>query len=186
VPSADRLSSSVGRTRSDSPLERLPGRRKIRIPVRSFPGPRVRARRGPSRFLLAVAIAVLATGVAPAGAATTAEQAVHVMINDARAQAGVRLLPLSERLSRIAHRHSKEMASRGTLFHSSCLSCSIGGDWRRLAENVGYGPSRDSVQAQLMASAPHRDNILHPKFRRVGVGVVRQGGLVWVTQIFFA
>jgi uncharacterized protein YkwD len=119
------------------------------------------------------------------GATTTAEKAVHAMINETRAAEGRRALRLSERLSRIAHRHSKEMASRGTLFHS-CLTCAIGGDWRKLAENVGYGPSRDSVQDQLMASAPHRDNILHPKFRRVGVGVVRRGGLVWVTQIFFA
>jgi uncharacterized protein YkwD len=133
-----------------------------------------------------VLTAVLIMGVAPADAATTAEQAVHVMINDARAQVGVRLLPLSDRLSRIAHRHSKQMASHGTLFHSSCLSCSIGGNWRRLAENVGYGPSRESVQAELMASPSHRDNILYPKFRRVGVGVVRRGGLVWVTQIFYA
>jgi uncharacterized protein YkwD len=154
--------------------------------VRSFPGPRVSARPGPSRFLLTLVIAVLAMGVAPANAVTTAEKAVHVMINEARAQAGVRLLPLSERLSRIAHRHSREMASRGALFHTSCLSCSIGGDWRRLAENVGFGANRDSVQAELMASAPHRQNILYPKFRRVGVGVVRQGGLVWMTQIFFA
>jgi uncharacterized protein YkwD len=154
--------------------------------VRSFPGPGVRARRGPSRFLLAVVTAVLVTGIAPANAVTTAEKAVHVMINEERAQAGVRLLPLSERLSRIAHRHSREMASRGTLFHTSCLSCSIGGNFRRLAENVGYGPSRDSVHEELMASTPHRKNILYPKYRRVGVGVVRQGGLVWVTQIFYA
>ena len=107
------------------------------------------------------------------------------MINETRAAEGRRALSLNERLSRIAHRHSKEMASRGTLFHS-CLTCAIGGDWRKLGENVGYGPSPDSVQDQFMVSAPHRDNILHPKFRRVGVGVVRRGGLTWVTQIFYA
>jgi uncharacterized protein YkwD len=152
--------------------------------VRPFPRTEPRTPRGLA-LPVVVLLAVLATGVAPAGAATTAEKAVHEMINEARAQAGVRLFPLSKRLSRIAHRHSKVMASRGTLFHS-CLTCAISGDWRKLGENVGYGPSRDSVQDQLMASAPHRANILHPKFRRVGVGVVRQGGLVWVTQIFFA
>jgi uncharacterized protein YkwD len=107
------------------------------------------------------------------------------MINEARADAGVRLLPLSERLSRIAHRHSKQMASRNTLFHS-CLTCSVGGDWRKLAENVGYGADRATVQHEFLASPPHRENLLYPKYRRVGVGVVRRGGLVWVTQIFYA
>jgi uncharacterized protein YkwD len=106
------------------------------------------------------------------------------MINQARADAGVRLLSLSERLSRIAHQHSYEMAGQGTLFHS-CLPCEIG-DFRRLAENVGYGSDRVTVQQEFLASRPHRENLLHPKFRRVGVGVVRRGGLVWVTQIFYA
>jgi uncharacterized protein YkwD len=108
------------------------------------------------------------------------------MINETRAAEGRRALSLNERLSRIAHRHSKAMASRGTLFHSSCLSCSIAGDWRKLGENVGYGPDLSSVQGELMASDSHRANILYRKYRRVGVGVVRRGGLTWVTQIFYA
>jgi uncharacterized protein YkwD len=134
--------------------------------------------------VLLVLALVLPLGAGPAGAVTTAEKAVHALINQARADAGVRLLPLSDRLSRIAHRHSKQMADSGVLFHS-CLTCSIG-SFRRLAENVGYGPDRVTVHNQLMASPPHRENLLHPKFRRVGVGVVRRGGLVWVTQIFYA
>lgn len=150
--------------------------------MRSFPGPEVRAQRRPAIAL--ILFALLVVGSARANAATTAEQAVHVMINDARADAGVRLLPLSERLSRIAHRHSREMADRRTLFHS-CLTCTID-TFRRLAENVGYGPDTVTVQQEFLASPPHRDNLLHPKFRRVGVGVVRRGGLVWVTQIFHA
>ena len=131
--------------------------------------------------VLAAVLFVSVGSLAPtARATTTAERAVHVMINEARTAAGLRSLTLSDRLSRIAHRHSKQMANSGTLFHS-CL-CGIGG--RRLAENVGYGADRVAVQGQLMASPPHRDNILG-KFRRVGVGVVRQGGLAWVTQIFY-
>jgi uncharacterized protein YkwD len=150
--------------------------------VRVFPRTEHRTPRG---FAVPIALLlVLELGALPAGAATTAEKAVHAMINEARADAGVRALPLSDRLSRIAHRHSKRMAVRRTLFHS-CLTCSIG-NFRRLAENVGYGPDRDTVQQEFLASAAHRDNLLHPKFRRVGVGVVRRGGLVWVTQIFYA
>ena len=120
-------------------------------------------------------------GLAPTARATTsAEQAVYALINDARANVGVRPLKLSERLSRIAHRHSRQMAINRYLFHS-CLTC-IGGS--SLGENVGYGADYQIVQGKLMASTPHRANILAKKFRRVGVGVVRRGGLAWVTQIF--
>jgi uncharacterized protein YkwD len=108
------------------------------------------------------------------------------MINETRAASGLHLLGLSERLSRIAHRHSKQMATRGTVFHS-CLACEIGNDrWRKLGENVGMGGDYGSVQQRFLASAPHLANIMDPKYRRVGVGVVRLGGLVWVTQIFYA
>ena len=123
---------------------------------------------------------VLVAVAPPARAATNAEEAVHAMINEARAGSGLGSLNLSDRLSRIARQHSKDMANSGGLFHS-CL-CGIGG--RRLAENVGYGADHQSVQGQLMESPPHRANILG-RYRRVGVGIVRQGGLAWVTQIFF-
>lgn len=146
-----------------------------RRPNRASPRP---VRAGVAGLILALVL----VSVAPsARATTTAERAVHAMINEARANSGLGPLTLSERLSRIAHRHSKQMANSGTLFHT-CL-CGIGG--RRLAENVGYGANRVAVQEQLMASPPHRANILG-KFRRVGVGVVRQGGLAWVTQIFYS
>ncbi|MGH2676396.1 MAG: CAP domain-containing protein [Actinomycetota bacterium] len=133
----------------------------------------------------ALVVVVLVSLVPQARATTSAEKAVHAMINTTRAAEDRRTLSLSGRLSRIAHRHSKEMASRRALFHS-CLACSIGGGWRKLGENVGYGPDIATVQAELMASPPHRANLLDRKYRRVGVGVVRRGALVWVTQIFYA
>ena len=48
---------------------------------------------------------------------------------------------------------------------------------------VGYGPSVDAVFTELMASASHRDTLLGAAWRKTGVGVVRLGGRVWVTQI---
>jgi uncharacterized protein YkwD len=140
-----------------------------------------------TRRAVAAGVVVLVVGtVAPsAGVTTGAEQAVHGMINETRAASDLRLLRLSERLSRIAHRHSKQMAVRRTLFHS-CLTCQIGGDWRKLGENVGFGGDYATVQQQFLGSAPHLANIVDPGYRRVGVGVVRRGGLAWVTQIFYA
>lgn len=143
-----------------------------------FPG-----RPSPRPLILAVLFLSL---VAPSARATTsAEQGVHGLINEVRADAGLRLVRLSERLSRIAHRHSKQMATQRTLLHS-CLPCVIDGGWRKLAENVGYGADYRTVHQVFMSSEDHRANILQPRFRRVGVGVVRRGGLAWVTQIFYA
>jgi uncharacterized protein YkwD len=161
----------------------FPDRAAARSPLRARPRPDSSPRRAVRRAAAATVV-VLAVGAVPTARATTsAEQAVHVMINESRTDSGVRLLRLSERLSRIAHRHSKDMAIRRTLFHS-CLPCEIG-TLGRLGENVGFGANYAAVQAELLASPPHRANILNPRFRRVGVGVVRRGGLVWVTQIFY-
>jgi uncharacterized protein YkwD len=57
--------------------------------------------------------------------------------------------------------------------------------WTKLAENVGVGANFREIQVQFMASDAHRANILDAAFRRVGIGVVRQGGRAWVTQIFY-
>jgi uncharacterized protein YkwD len=99
---------------------------------------------------------------------------------DAREAAGVDQLVLSARLSRRAHEHSQEMAAQGSMFHS-CLSCGSGN--ARMAENVGYGSDLKSVHEALMDSHEHRENIL-ANFDKVGVGVVRKGGTVWVTEVF--
>jgi uncharacterized protein YkwD len=96
------------------------------------------------------------------------------MINQSRGSAGLGALDLSARLSRRAHQHSLQMAQSNTLFHSVSVP---GG------ENVGYAGSLQEVHGLLMNSPSHRANILG-RFDRVGVGVVRGNGLVWVTEIF--
>jgi uncharacterized protein YkwD len=145
--------------------------------MRHFPGHRV-ARIAPL-VLLCLALA------APSAGASETERAVHALVNEARLEVGQRALLLSDGLSRIARRHSRAMAEQRTLFHS-CLSCTVGGKWRKLGENVGYGDTHEIVFQEFMNSADHRSNILGRGFRRLGVGVVRSGGRVWVTQIFFA
>jgi uncharacterized protein YkwD len=50
------------------------------------------------------------------------------------------------------------------------LADGVSPGWRKLGENIGYGPSIDAVQATYMASPPHRANILDPQFNRIGTG----------------
>ena len=121
----------------------------------------------------------------PAGATTDRENRLFSLINQARENHDRRPLRLSQSLSRKAHRHSARMAGEGTIFHHSCLSCLLSSwEWDAIGENVGVGSTVRSVHRALMDSRPHRRIILSRAFTRVGVGVVRSGGRVWVTEIF--
>jgi uncharacterized protein YkwD len=154
----------------------------------SAPPRPVRTVRRPLAVAL-VAVALLATdllGSSAAGAVTSKEQAVYSMIANERAGHGLAGLELSDRLSRMAHRHSARMARERRLFHHSCLSCRFRSSaWEALAENVGTAGSIQKVHGMMMGSAGHRSNILGA-FTQVGVGVVKKGRRLWVTQIFFA
>jgi uncharacterized protein YkwD len=117
---------------------------------------------------------------------TSKEQRVLHMINASRSARGVGTLSLSERLSRMARRHSRNMAQQRLVFHQSCLSCRFpSGSWKLLGENVGAAPSLRRVHRMMMKSAGHRDILLNGNFDRVGVGVVKRGGSYWVTEIFY-
>ncbi len=115
-------------------------------------------------------------------ATSSQERQLYSMVNQARGANGKGRLALSDSLSRRAHNHSEQMADSGSLFHS-CLEC---GKRRSpsMAENIGVGGSIGAVHDALMASSGHRENILDSRFDRVGIGVVRRGGRVWVTELF--
>jgi uncharacterized protein YkwD len=138
---------------------------------------------------LAIAVAgiLVAGGPAPspAQATTDSENRLFRKINQARENHDRRPLRLNQALSRKAHRHSARMAEEGAIFHHSCLSCLLSSwDWDAIGENVGVGSTVGGVHRALMDSRPHRRNILSRAFTKVGVGVVRSGGRVWVTEIF--
>jgi len=75
------------------------------------------------------------------------------------------------------------MMAAGNIYHTSPLSAVASG-WEALAENVGAGPSVDSLHAAFMASSGHRRNILGD-YNYVGIGVSQSdSGQLWVTVIF--
>ena len=133
--------------------------------------------------LCAALLLSTAFGSTTARATSSTENRLHSLINDARAANGRGRLALSDSLSRRAHRHSERMADAGSIFHS-CLDCGRSRSYSTMAENVGVGGSLGAVHNALMASSGHRENILGPDFQRVGGGVVRRGGRVWVTELF--
>jgi uncharacterized protein YkwD len=132
-------------------------------------------------FSLAGALSASLLVGTPASAATTLEMAFVTKINYERKLRGLRAVPERSYLTYRAHQHSAAMARRGRLYHSdlSRICC-----YRAVAENVGVGYTVAGVHRALMGSSAHRANILDRRWRGVGVGVVKSGGRLWVTQIF--
>jgi uncharacterized protein YkwD len=97
-------------------------------------------------------------------------------------------LSFAARVSRYAKAHSREMADKGYLFHSSddqLRNAFDGLEWSLGGENVGVGGSLESLEDAFMASKLHRENILRPEFDHAAIGVARADGRIWVTVIFY-
>lgn len=137
-------------------------------------------------LILAAAVALQAAGpqeIARAG--SDKELRVHSMLNEARTAAGLTALNLSEALSAVARAHSATMAGQRQLFHTECLTCVLSvSHWQLMGENVGAGRPLRAVHREFMQSPDHRANILNADYGRVGIGVVRGGRRLWVTEVF--
>lgn len=135
--------------------------------------------------VLVLTLVALSLNIGPASATSEREQALHQLINEARNSKGMADLRLSDRLSKIARAHSADMADGGKVLYHSCLTCRLDSwDWSIAGENVGTAGSIDRVHRLFMQSPSHRANVLRYPFRSAGIGVVEEGGRLWVTQIF--
>ncbi len=136
------------------------------------------------------AICIAGVGVTPARADSTpvadasAEQAQLDRVNRERTARGRAPLSWNRRMASIARDHSFDMAQSGDLHHNPRLAEQVG-DYQALGENVGYGGDESGVHEAFMDSDSHRANILASKYTMVGIGVVDDGDLVWITQVFY-
>ncbi|MBZ5569914.1 MAG: CAP domain-containing protein [Acidobacteriia bacterium] len=120
-----------------------------------------------------------------------AEQQLVQMLNQERARAGLRSLKVDDRLTQAARAHASLMAQAKRLSHQlpgePALPKRLAATNLRFnydAENVARNDSAQGAHDGLMHSPPHRANILSPKYNAVGVGVVRSGRGLWVTEVF--
>jgi len=128
--------------------------------------------------------AVAALTIAAVLVACTPDEASHLeAVNAFRQSNGVPALSWEEAAYAKAHGWSQKMADDGRLSHST-LSDGIPTGWRTLGENVAMNTSLDGAMKALTQSPSHRTNLLNPRFTKVAVGVVHQGGRYWVTQVF--
>lgn len=115
--------------------------------------------------------------------ASLPETRLAELVNQERASRGLNRLTVGEPLSDVARRHSANMAAQGRLFHNPSLSSQVS-NWTILGENVGQGGTVRRIHQGFMTSGTHRDQILRPGYRRLGVGVVARNGTLWVTEVF--
>jgi uncharacterized protein YkwD len=116
-----------------------------------------------------------------------ARVATLCLLNEVRVHHGLRPLHESPRLRRAAERYSRSMVAHSFFDHvspggSTLMSRVRATSYLRpnsawmLGENIAWGTGRLATPAQTvdawMHSAGHRRNILTPRFREIGIGIV--------------
>jgi uncharacterized membrane protein required for colicin V production len=110
---------------------------------------------------------------------SSAATEVFDLVNRARLDAGQDPLAWSPALAVVAEGHAAEMYTEGYFSHLSPVTGTVG-DRLQMAgvtyvvagENLALAATVADVHDGLMGSSGHRENILRPEFRRVGVAVV--------------
>ncbi len=107
------------------------------------------------------------------------------MVNELRIARGLNTLQIDSSLQEGSERWSVSMALRGAIFHNENLGDDIQGNWARLGENVGRGPSVDEIQVAFSTSPGHLENLLDPRWDAMAIGIAKSSdGLLYVTQRF--
>lgn len=121
----------------------------------------------------------------------TAEQQMVQMINQERADHGLTQLVVDSRLTDAARKHTALMVERRALSHQfegeNKLPLRYADEnlrSSRQSENVGMAGDVAEAHTSFMHSPPHRANILDPQLNAMGVGVLRRGPVIYVTEDF--
>ncbi len=130
----------------------------------------------------------------------TAEELRFVeLANQERARRGLGTLTIDPTLIATARLHSAEMRDRNYFSHDSPTAgsktplerylkqCASRPGYACVGENLFYCSVVDVQRGHnaLMNSPSHRENVLFPRFEKIGVGIVKDNrGQFWVTQMF--
>lgn len=129
---------------------------------------------------------------ATSGEDTAAENELLKAANRSRADAGVAGLRMDDSLREAARTHALRMIANDRLEHQfsgePALLERIGEVSPlmidRVGENVAYAESAPDVNAVLMHSAPHRENLLDRGFNVAGMAAIWSQGKLYVVQDF--
>ena len=151
----------------------------------------------------ALFVALFVATMANAARAQAPNVAVDLLarINHERVARGLAPYALNAQLTAAAQAHAEDVARAGR-YDQNGLAGHIGSDgstvfdrvarvgygaysWgRRLGENWAWYHDVASAMVMWMGDAPHRDNILNPFYREIGIGVAPapSGGFVYITD----
>lgn len=112
---------------------------------------------------------------------------IEYLVNRERARHGLPKLRVNKKLQRGARRHSRDMASRRSIYHDPNLNNEVPRRASAWGENVARTTSRDAARHAMnmfMQSSGHRRNILLQRWSHMGIGVRKRGKYTYVTQRF--
>jgi hypothetical protein len=152
-----------------------------------------RLRRAALAMLLTAALGAGVLGP-PVANATPLRTKMLQIVNRTRTSHGLRPVKINLRLSDDAYQWSRVMLRNDRLYDPPNLAKLLSPyNWDDVgADVVGCGQTLVEVNRLMMTEDFHRSIILHPKLRRVGIGVVTAdtksrcgNGSLWVTEIFY-
>lgn len=154
---------------------------------------------GKRRVAIAIVIAtalmiILETASAQTANAIGARGKLLKMINDVRERNDLRELRIDRSLSRDAVRHTRRMVEANEVFDPANLDAILSDEpWERIGASVsGCAGTVRGVHRAWMRHAAHRDIMLEPRLRRIGIGVITDRsrnicgrGSTWATELFY-
>lgn len=112
----------------------------------------------------------------------TSEREMLDLINKERETAGLNKLSLDTEIISVARVHATDMWERKYFGHVSPEGKDAGDrlteaeiNYDYAGENLALAPTVSTAHVGLMNSEGHKENILEPKFNKVGVGVIDNG-----------
>lgn len=142
-------------------------------------------------FLLPSACLLAQSSPEEAVAAPDVEAELLRLANLERQQRGIAPLQPDAQATAAARAHTRLMATHGGIAHffpgEADLLRRISAQGVRLdaaAENVVMNYSAAFTHESVMNSPHHRENLLNPRYNAVGIGAIRVGDRIYVTQDF--
>ncbi len=106
-------------------------------------------------------------------------QQVFELTNEERANEGIEPLVWNDKLAQAGADHCQDMIDRNYFAHNSpdgltpgARATIAGYSWLWVGENIAKGyPTAEEVMEGWMNSPDHKDNILRPQFKEIGIAV---------------
>lgn len=141
-------------------------------------------------MLTSLILGLAFTGMAPSGVSPSS--ALLVDLNRTRIAHGLPTLTPSFELTKAARLHALDMMRHRFFAHESPNGRTPfdrmhdqGVAFRFAGENIAMAPSEPIAAESLYDSAPHRQNMLDPQFKHVGIAAVqRDDGEVFFVEDF--